>query len=224
MNEPTVQEIVDNIKEEMKECGWYNQLWSFLGSRDMKYIIEQLLEIKTTGGYICPHMYDLFRPYKECPFSKVRVVILTSLKSNEYGHHGIPLCQDILPVKALLMEGIGKDAKPLHWGKEGVLQLSTAMTSTINAQHHHDIWKPWLGYVINKINESYPDTIWVVIGKDAEKYTSHIKSPYKKGIRLWPSIKSYGAFEWINDILLEREQPPIQWIPEKKTRGVKVPG
>ena len=219
--EPTVQEIISQIKEEMKDNGWYDCLWSFLSSRDMSHIIEQLLEIKAVGGYICPHMADLFRPYKDCPFSKIKVVILTSLKSNEWGHHGLPMCQDMMPVENLLST-IGEKVHPTRWGKDGVLQLSTAMTSTINAQHHYDIWYKWVSYIVNKINESYPEMIWIVAGKDSEKYIAHIKSPYKKTIKMWPTLDIRDVWSWSNGLLIEREQVPVQWLAVKYQAKIPV--
>src|ERR1700727_1144846 len=158
------KDVIQGIREQLQQCGWYDQLWSFIGSKAMREIIDLLLEIKNSGGYIAPTLADTLVPYRHCPFNNIRAVILTSLKSNKYNHSPIPMCQDIQTVRTLVSDGA-----PSKWGKSGILQLQTAKTSTINAQNHDTIWHPMVSYEIQKIEETYSDIPWLIIGREAAR-------------------------------------------------------
>ena len=193
----TKQEIIGGIKDELKECGWYDLLWQFVCSRSMEQIVDKLLEIKNTGSRITPKLSDTMFQFFQCKPTDVKVVLLTSLKSNEYGHSILPFLQDITPMKKIRdsLEGTA----PTKWGKQGVLQVSTAMTSSVGMEHHYDIWKEWTSYLVNKINEIHPEDIWVTFGKEAEIYLDQIQSPHKRTVQIWPEVRCKDSWKWINE-------------------------
>src|SRR5687768_11632455 len=58
------------------EEGWYKKLSPFLMSNDFKMIGKYLKDLQMRGYTITPSFDDMFRAFKECPYNKLKVVIL----------------------------------------------------------------------------------------------------------------------------------------------------
>ena len=211
---PQINQIIADIRETVRLGNWEQYLWSFLSSREMKSIVQQLIDVKKEGQWFVPGIPDALHPYMLCKSHLTRCIVITSLKSNAVetaGRNKAPMQPTTAVIRAVLGTVADEAPEPMQWCRDGVLQISTAMTSTLNGDHHYDIWAPWTAYVVSKVNELYPTIPWVIVGKDAQKYWHLIRSPYKYIVQTWPDVRSNDAWEKANHILEIQGKRQIQW-------------
>ena len=90
-----------------------------------------------------------------------------------------------------------------RWIKQGVLLLVPSPTWAINGQGHHEIWRPFIVYLINRIEELYPNIPWMFTTHSSMDKWDVVKSKHKLK---WTS-KNYTIWEDINNLL----ETPMQW-------------
>lgn len=224
MSDQQIDEIIRNIRTELKY--WDKHLWSFLSGPDMKNIIRYLVGLKDNDQYFVPSLPIAFRPYKVCKPDKVRCIIITSLKCNtiesteKYSYPMSPSNETIRKILNTVQKerSIATDKFLLpqasKWALEGVLQVSTAMTSILNGNHHYIVWRPWIEYLVNKINELYPDIPVIFIGKDANQYKTSVKSPHQYTVDTWPHVWHNDCWFRVNELLQSKGKKPIEWATQ----------
>ena len=220
---PQTEKIIANIREKLKEGKWDAELWSFVTSKDMVKIIEQLIEVREHGHRFVPSLADAMTPFALCKPNKVKCVIITSLKSNNVvGTKGnkAPM-QPTTWVIEKVLETAGRNfVSAYEWAyKEGVLQISTAMTSTIGGEHHYVIWKPWVAYLINKVNDLYPDTPVIMVGAGAKQYQGMIRSPHQYIVDTWPIVDAHNCWKEVNKLLISQGKKEIYWVTQQKYKA-----
>jgi uracil-DNA glycosylase len=102
------------------------------------------------------------------------------------------------------------------WAKQGVMMLNTALTVEAGkAGSHIKIWDNFTRTVIKHINETYPDTIFILWGKYAEAYEPLCNIVLKY---VHPAYSLYSHTNWncpnfkeANKILLEQNKQVISW-------------
>jgi hypothetical protein len=57
-----------------------------------------------------------------------------------------------------------------------------------------------VAYEIQKIEETYSDIPWLIIGREAERYTDLIKSSNKQIVQVWPVTEPKGVLKWVNSV------------------------
>lgn len=221
MNEQQIDKIIANIREELKY--WDKHLWSFLSGSDMRDIIRYLVGMKQDNKYFVPSLPVALLPYVKCKPERVKCIIITSLKSNSVEtaeKYRYPMSPANKTIKGVL-NTVSKERSIAtdkflfpdisRWTEQGVLQVSTAMTSELNGPHHYVVWKLWTQYIINKLNDLYPDTPVILIGAEAVQYKSIIKSPHQYIVRTWPTIYHNDCWCKVNEVLLQQSKRPIVW-------------
>jgi uracil DNA glycosylase len=58
------------------EKGWLEKLRPFLATKEFKYIGAHLLNLVSRGYPVTPKFDDMFRAFKECPYDKLKVVMI----------------------------------------------------------------------------------------------------------------------------------------------------
>lgn len=210
--------IVQDIRK-ILGVKWNEKIWTFLSSKEMKNIINDLIELKQSGKYFVPSLKDAFNPYRRVDPGNINVVIISGLKTsntvlatngNEY-----PLQPNSVQIQKVLDTISTRDSISMqNWSAQGVLQVSTAMTSTLMGKHHYDIWKVWITYIINKINEIALDAPVIFIGKEAMVYRQMIRSENVFVIDTWPVTNAHNCWLKVNNVLLEQNKAPIKWVDE----------
>jgi len=108
-----------------------------------------------------------------------------------------------------------------RWADQGVLLLNSALTCQIDkVGSHYDIWKDFIFMVIDAINFSNPEAIFVLMGKQAQSFASYI-SPTNPVVKIsHPASAAYAsAIRWecddcfnkINQTLIIQRKEPIKW-------------
>jgi len=209
-----VQEITKKLSDRLMPTGWQQLLSNFLSGPEMRYIIEQLVDIKKDDEYFVPAIRDVFRFLEMCPVYKVRVLLLIDVTNNRIDYDGIPFNNKyVSKICKKIFDTIDKDYRPdiNQWHKQGVLLVPVSPTSTLESTPNRDIWKPWTSYLVNKVCEEHADIPVVMIGTRAHGYAYMIPSKYKKIVDTWPTMNHRNCWLWVNQILKSQNQIEIEW-------------
>lgn len=91
-----------------------------------------------------------------------------------------------------------------HWTRQGVLLLNASLTTKVfEPNSHKHIWSAYISEVINFIDVSLPNAVWVVWGRWAESVTQNVSG--RKIIDAHPSplsfrLRSKITFKTLKDI------------------------
>jgi len=111
-----------------------------------------------------------------------------------------------------------------RWSNQGVLLLNTALTTEINKiGKHFDIWQPFIAYLVDMLNASYNDYVWVFMGRKAKEYEDLVDNVLNNTVLLecsHPASAAYAkesswncnnVFNLTNQHLLHQKKSPIVW-------------
>lgn len=203
--------------------------------KDISSILEE--QEKAFGSYY-PLKSNIFRAFELTPLENVRVVIVGQDPYHQVNSQtGLPRAQgmsfsvsrdDDIPSS---LKNIFKELKnttdfkyPNHgdlisWTRQGVLLLNMCLTVRPNqAGSHGDIWMGFIVKVLNALAEEKPNTIYVLWGSYAQKLIKYIgdrsvilTSAHPSGLSAHRGFFGCNHFKQINDILLSRNETPIDW-------------
>lgn len=185
---------------------WFNILKPFIESSQFDDIITNLKLLKQTGKYIIPQDIDCFNAFKYCPYDKLKVVILgqdpyCNIIYNKPEAHGLAFSYKpvnetdfhIPPSLNNILKEVNDDVYQCNfedmmyienpnltrWAEQGVLLLNTALTTEHKETGIHiKLWKPFISYVIQYLNQNNPGLIWMLWGADAKSYKDSISNTH----------------------------------------------
>lgn len=227
--ELSTQEIIGKVQDQLNTCGWYDAMRFWWISSEFEKIINTLKEYIREGKRWVPGAGKMFRWMKECPYDKVKVVIVVEdVSAFIEANTGIPLHMDPektpegreikrkpLPLADELLRGIVEpDAEKsynfLKWCKQGVLLVPLSPTCRISGAAHYQLWSPLYPRLWETINKK--GDIPIVLVKDrAISYEDHFSSSNIRKI-LYPIWKDKSWHIWVNDILKSQNKTPINWV------------
>lgn len=237
----TSQEYASKMYDMLKPSGWHNILKGFLLSEDFVHIIKVLENCVEDGQRFTPPLKQVFRAFMECPYDKTNVIMMGQDPYPQIGvADGIAFsCGNTKKPEASLRYIFNnvnktvymdkKDVKTFdpdltRWSKQGVLMLNTSLTTEIDKPGKHiKIWDPFTKYLIDMLNATDKEFVWVLMGKHAQENEdlidnilnntkilkcSHPASAiYKKDVE-WDSN---DVFNQVNDALKLTNKPKITW-------------
>ena len=164
--------------------GWAEKLKPLLKSPYMDKVMTKIAMDYSILKVYPRVQADVFKAFKLCPYEKLRVVIINT-EPNVFSGLGPLAFSDTSVihrnlaaeeiVRCLSREydelKIGFNCSFEQWAQQGVLMLNRSLTS-IEGQTmaHKDMWKKFFGsilYIIEKYNHG---TIFLLWGKEAQKY------------------------------------------------------
>ena len=223
---------------------WGEKFRPFIESKDFDDIFAFLKKESREGKIICPAHADVFRAFKETPYSKIRVIFLLQdpypwVKNNKFCADGIAMssmhtgiCQ---PSLDLFYDGMADDLgqKVVHHpdltylANQGVLFLNTSLTVELNKPNSHkDLWNKFIDYLIQNII-NFHDTegiIYVSLGKNAEIVAKAVVPFLHYGlVAEHPAAAAHKQRPWdhnkvftkINKILKDNKLDNIIWDYEQ---------
>lgn len=188
-NTINLEEVQLKLYERLKPSGWADKLKGFILSQDFMKILETLLKESNDGKRFTPVMKQLFKAFEECPYDKLKVVMMGQ---DPYPYPGVASgvsfdCSNTGKVEASLRymfkeieetvhpEGYSRNPDLTRWSNQGFLMLNTALTTTVNkVGQHYILWQPFLAYLFDILNFSNPGLIYVFMGKKAQEWAGSI--------------------------------------------------
>jgi len=165
---------------------WAPKFKPFIESPEFDKIFKFLKDESKENKEICPKHEDVFRTFKETPYSKLKAIFILQdpypwMKNGVMIADGIPMscrntgrCQPSLELFYEGMEddlGIKVPREPdlSYLSREGVLLLNSSLTVELNKPTSHaGIWDPFLNYLIQDVINFYNSGLcYVSFGKNA---------------------------------------------------------
>lgn len=226
MSELNYKKIANKVADQLKTSGWYDTLRLFLTSEEWVDIIRKLDESRKVKGQWIPKMKDALRWMQLCPTHKMSCVIVTDIEENMFGlNTGVPMSRYKEGKPFILMSLLFDAINPVHyngsnnlerWCKQGVLMIPRSPTYTIERSGHHNIWRPFMHYLYDKINENWPDIPVIFIGsttieKGRDMWFNTPNKHYILIQRTYKKIQHDDPFTKVNEWLKENNMKQIKW-------------
>ncbi len=189
-------------------------------------------EYKTTRVYPPPR--QIFRAFDECPFEKVKVVILGQDPYHGAGQaNGLcfavspgvaapPSLQNIFKeLESDLGHPVSRDTDLGRWARQGVLLLNATLTvREKNANSHQGKgWEKFTDAVIQRLNEEREHVVFILWGNYAKQKGAHIdrsrhlvlESAHPSPFSAHSGFFGSRPFSRANAYLAEHGETPIEW-------------
>ncbi len=163
--------------------GWQ----SILQSAECRAVLAQVAALRKKGEHVYPSEEDVFRAFEDCPFNKVRVVILGQ---DPYARGGqaigrafaVPKSTKIVPrsLKNIFKEVLhdyprGREPEPTleSWAKQGVFLLNTTLTVEESRRNGHTKigWKDAVtSRTLKKLSHERKHLVFMLWGNHAKSF------------------------------------------------------
>jgi uracil-DNA glycosylase len=227
-----IQEIKNKFYEKLKPSGWDVPLKGFINSFEFEKIVTSLYNLSNEGKRFTPPLKQVFRAFEECPYDKLQVIIIGQDPYPTLGvADGIAFsCSNtnkLQPsLKFILQEidrtvydnkVISKDLDLKRWSNQGVLMLNTALTVEVGKiGSHYDIWKPFTAYLLDTLNTSKEQLIYVYMGKKAEEWSEITNNSNLKFSVKHPASAAYSGSKWDSNYVFIRISEKIKKINDNE--------
>jgi uracil-DNA glycosylase len=218
-NEINIEELQAKLYEKLKPSGWGDKLKTFIMSDDFISIIKYLVNEVEEGRRFTPTLKQLFRCFEECPYDKLKVVMMAQDPYPQaFVADGIPFsCSNLDKPEASLRyihkelhDTITMDYKPFNdlkaWSNQGILMLNTALTTTIGKTGvHYALWQPFIAFVLDILTFQNPGLIYVFVGRKAQDWAESIPDNNWKLTCSHPASAGYSNLpNWDSDRVFQK--------------------
>lgn len=195
---------------------------------------------------VCPSLNNVFRAFRLCPLSKLRVVIIGQ---DPYCNYlgGNPVATGLAfanppdtpylsysPSLKVLSESVINFSVPHHsiifdpslesWEEQGVLLLNTALSCTKGKPTSHTLlWRPFITSLLARLSSTTCAVVYVLMGSDAQSLESYIgpnnhiiKCKHPAYYARRQEPMPSDVWYQVNNILLGLNGYGIQWYKEIK--------
>jgi len=230
-----IQDVQMKVYEKIKPSGWGDKLKTFILSEDFKSILEKLLSEAKQDKRFTPTIKYLFRAFEECPYDKLKVVMIGQ---DPYPYPGVAdgiafSCSLTDRAEASLRYMFKEVEQTVYelpyvrnpdlarWSNQGILIINSAFTTTIGkVGQHYEMWQPFLAFLLDTLTFQKQDLIYVFMGKKAQEwadsvpetnhkiFTSHPASAAHKDAERWDSG---DMFNKVNKLLTDYNKEQIIW-------------
>lgn len=216
------------------------KLWKnkFLQFKDFSNITHTIIN-EYNNNKVYPSLNNIFNAFQHFDFNETRIVILGQdpYYSNNIANgiaFGIDNSNNKIPpsLKNIMKELKNdlnielNDLSLLKWCKQKILLLNTSLTVIYNKPTSHiKIWKEFIKYLINLLNNELENIIFIAWGRNAHQllidintnkhklFISSHPSPlsYNKSYNIYSSFNNSKPFSLINQTLKNNNFPEIIW-------------
>lgn len=177
--------------------------WSrVVNTKEVDRLMHQLSKVS-----ICPRLKDIFRAFKVCGYSNLRVVILGQDPYPQLRKDGTPVAQGLAfaNAKDTIEENYSPSLKTLmdslidfsiphktiifdpsleKIGNQGVLWLNTALScQTGRIGSHSLMWRPFIKSLLLNLSKYKSGMVYVLMGNEAQSFEPYIDSRFNHVIR-----------------------------------------
>ena len=235
---PNLNEIKSKFLEWLAQSGW-NGLRGFINSGEFDSIINKLYELKQSGVRFTPPIKNVFKTFQDCKYNNLKVVVLGQDPYPQFGiANGVAFCCEnstyAQPSLKYILKSIYSTVYPdltipdklptslSYLSEQGVLLLNTALTCEIGKPaSHYEIWKHFIAYAIDMLNNIDKSLVFILLGKRAQEYEDLIDDKHYIIKASHPASAAYANdFKWdcndcfnkCNQILENSNIQKIKWL------------
>ena len=170
---------IDQIGE-----GWAEVLKPLLKSDYMEELMNSL-SIDYALSDMYPKRYeDIFKAFKLCPWDKLKVVIISTEPGNYTGRGPLAFSDtstiytnsSAIQIRTCVSDytnslGLDFDTSFESWAEQGILMLNRSLVVKKDSpKSHREKFKKFFGSILYVIEKYKPGTIFLLWGKEANKY------------------------------------------------------
>lgn len=232
--------LKQDLIEKLQPSGWVGKLKTFIYSSDFDKILEALWKENAEGRPFTPLLKNVFRCFKECPLSELKVIIVDSdpypimdkgkpladglafsCAKDGYHHASNKVLLDAVHTSVYPNQPYDHNPELQRWANQGVLLLNLALTCEVGKPGGHVfIWKDFTAYLIDMLNLTESGLVWILMGPRAQNIESRInaKSHYvfttehpSYAVKQNRAFKDEGVFVKTNEILKQNYNTQIIW-------------
>lgn len=233
--EPEIEEIKQKMFDKLEPSGWGRIFKSFIFSSEFTDILSELYRQSVSDKRFTPPLKQVFRAFEECPYDKLKVVIIGQDPYPTLGvADGISFsCSNtnkLQPSLKFIFEEIertvyqgfptGQDPDLKRWSNQGILMLNTALTVEVGKiGSHYEIWRPFTAYLLDWLNNYNPGLVYVYMGKKAEEWSQLTNDNNYKFTVKHPASAAYNGSKWdsndiftkVSEVVKKNSGESIQW-------------
>ena len=200
-----------------------------------------LKKLSTSKNIICPKLKDIFKAFTLCPFSNLRVVILSqdpypqkdiatgiafANKSDTPESHLSPslevLKESVINYN-IPHRTINFDPSLEKWETQGVLLLNSALSCELGKVGSHVLmWRPFIKSLLINLSKYHTGLVYVLMGTQAISLEPYINRRFNHVIRIrhpsWYARQKQkmpsDIWQEINSILINQNGYGIEWYEE----------
>lgn len=226
---PTIIQLKEALLTPLRKSGWWSVLRMYLMSEQFDKVLQTLLDEIQLNFRVTPKFVDMFRAFLECPFEQTKVILYTEEISPYVGRYS-GIAYDCSSngradnqLKAIHTELLATipGSKPTvdltAWTKQGVLLLTSELTTTIGQKNSHiELYRSWNNMIFDVFKHDLKDCIFVLIGGSTwfRAESLHKDSPVFKldcpNVK-FPANWQSDIFRKINNRLKQQGKEPILW-------------
>ena len=203
-----IEELKNKLYNKLKPSGWARILKDFIYSKDFEVIVKELAKQSGEGKRFTPTFKNMFRAFEECPYDKMKIVIVGQ---DPYPTPGVAdgvafSCKNtpnLQPSIRFILTAINdtvydgnatsSDQDLTRWANQGVLLLNTALTTTVSKSgQHFKIWQPFMAYLFDWLNWHNSGIVYIYTGKKAEEWRDSVSDNNYKLIVSHPASAVYN--------------------------------
>lgn len=182
-NKEAYNKAVKSLGEE-----WASVLWKEF-TKDYMIKLSQYVREESKSYTIRPSLHNIFRAYRECPFSKVKIVMVGQDPYPHSSADGLAFSSsngNTPPSLKRIYDEAKKDigevsrSQRLHgWAKQGILLLNKSLTVRENQPgSHHDIgWENFISETIKQLDkDSALPIAFTFFGNKAQKFSEFVQN------------------------------------------------
>jgi len=233
--EPEIEEIKQKMFDKLEPSGWGKIFKSFIFSSEFTDILSELYRQSVSDKRFTPPLKQVFRAFEECPYDKLKVVIIGQDPYPTLGvADGISFsCSNthkLQPSLKFIFEEIertvhqgfptGQDPDLKRWSNQGILMLNTALTVEVGKiGSHYEIWRPFTAYLLDWLNNYNTGLVYVYMGKKAEEWSQLTNDNNYKFTVKHPASAAYNGSKWdsndiftkVSEVVKKNSGESIQW-------------
>ncbi len=168
---------------------------------DLKEADRILKRLSASSVKICPQVKNVFRAFRLCPVSKLRVVIMgqdpySTMTGNVPTATGLAFAnnadtpdENLSPSLDILKESVIDFTVPHRtvifepdlekWESQGVLLLNSALSCEMGKTGSHTLmWRPFVKSLITNLSKHTTGIVYVLMGSQAQSFEPYINKQF----------------------------------------------
>jgi uracil-DNA glycosylase len=206
-----INNIKQKIFEKLESSGWGKIFKPFIFSGDFDNILLQLIRLSSDGKRFTPPLKDIFKAFEECPYDKLKVIMVSQDPYQQFGvADGMAFScgktKEMQPTLKFILNEVNKtvynghpeslDVDLTRWANQGVLLLSTALTTTVNKNgQHYKIWQPFIAYLFDHLTWNTNNLVYIYLGKESKTWSDAVNDNNYKIFVLHPANAAYQTVQ-----------------------------
>ena len=194
----------------------------------------QFVKAEYANGTCYPPGHMIFNAFNQCPFDKVKVVLIGQDPYHEPGQaqgmcfsvgDGVPFPPSLRNIFAVIQSDLGVPAPQsgdlTRWARQGVLLLNATLTVRAHAagSHQGKGWETFTDEVIRRVSEGKDHVVFMLWGGYAQGKAKLIdperhcvlKSAHPSPLSAYRGFFGNHHFSICNQYLQQHGLDPIQW-------------